>query len=146
VSLLQSKPVDALAAEVLAVKTVIGQVLGRVHQLDPVLAEAIEGGIEDAQEVIRATVNYRASLFQRDVIFSQSMFNHVVSFDQVSFQSNVYFRDSLFRGKTSFSGSIFEQPPTFDSVKMPGANFNGADLRGADLSNIIFDKSTKFPK
>ena len=46
---------DALAAEVLAIKTVIGRVLGRVHQLDPVLAEAIEGGIEDAQEVIRAT-------------------------------------------------------------------------------------------
>ena len=46
--------VNALAAEVLAIKTVIGQVLGRVHQLDPVLAEAIEGGIEDAQEVIRA--------------------------------------------------------------------------------------------
>jgi hypothetical protein len=45
---------EALAAEVLAIKTVIGQVLGRVHQLDPVLAEAIEGGIEDAQEVIRA--------------------------------------------------------------------------------------------
>ena len=47
--------VNALAAEVLAIKTVIGQVLGRVHQLDPVLAAAIEGGIEDAQEVIRAT-------------------------------------------------------------------------------------------
>jgi hypothetical protein len=45
---------DALAAEVLAIKTVIGQVLGRVHQLDPVLAEAIEGGLDDAQEVIRA--------------------------------------------------------------------------------------------
>ena len=46
--------VNALAAEVLAIKTVIGQVLGRMHQLDPVLAEAIEGGIEDAQEVVRA--------------------------------------------------------------------------------------------
>jgi hypothetical protein len=27
---------------------------GRVHQLDPILAEAIEGGIEDAQNAIRA--------------------------------------------------------------------------------------------
>jgi hypothetical protein len=46
---------DTLASEVLAIKTVIGQVLGRVHQLDPVLAEAIEGGIEDAQKAISAT-------------------------------------------------------------------------------------------
>jgi hypothetical protein len=45
---------DTLASEVLAIKTVIGQVLGRVHQLDPVLAEAIEGGIEDAQKAISA--------------------------------------------------------------------------------------------
>jgi hypothetical protein len=44
---------DTLAPEVLAIKTVIGQVLGRVHQLDPVLSEAIEGGIEDAQSAIR---------------------------------------------------------------------------------------------
>jgi hypothetical protein len=46
--------VEIIAAEVLAVKTVIGQVLGRVHQLDPVLAEAIEGGLEDAAREIRA--------------------------------------------------------------------------------------------
>jgi hypothetical protein len=39
---------EDLAADVLAVKTVIGQVLGRVHQLDPILADAIEGGFEDA--------------------------------------------------------------------------------------------------
>jgi hypothetical protein len=45
---------NTLASEVLAIKTVIGQVLGRVHQLDPILAEAIEGGIEDAQNAIRA--------------------------------------------------------------------------------------------
>jgi hypothetical protein len=43
----------ALAAEVLAVKTLIGQVLGRVHQLDPILAEAIQGGFEDAGNKIR---------------------------------------------------------------------------------------------
>jgi hypothetical protein len=46
---------EALAAEVFAVKAVVGQVLGRIHQLDPVLAEAIEGGLEDAKEVICAT-------------------------------------------------------------------------------------------
>jgi hypothetical protein len=40
-------------AECLAVKTVIGQVLARVHQLDPVLADAIEGGIQDAAVQIR---------------------------------------------------------------------------------------------
>jgi hypothetical protein len=44
---------ETLAAEVLAVKTVIGQVLGRVHQLDPVLAEAIQGGFEDAANEVR---------------------------------------------------------------------------------------------
>jgi hypothetical protein len=36
------------------VKAVIGQVLGRVHQLDPILAEAIEGGLVDAASEIRA--------------------------------------------------------------------------------------------
>ena len=45
---------EALAADVLAVKTVFGQVLGRIHELDPVLAEAIEGGLEDAASEIRA--------------------------------------------------------------------------------------------
>jgi hypothetical protein len=45
---------EALAADVLAVKTVFGQVLGRIHELDPVLAEAIEGGFEDAASEIRA--------------------------------------------------------------------------------------------
>src|SRR3979409_1853172 len=44
-----------LAAEMLAVKTVIVHVLGRINQLDPVLAEAIQGGFEDAKEKIRKT-------------------------------------------------------------------------------------------
>jgi hypothetical protein len=39
-----------LAAEMLAVKTVIVHVLGRINQLDPVLAEAIQGGFEDAKK------------------------------------------------------------------------------------------------
>ena len=45
---------EALAADVLAVKAVIGQVLGRIHELDPVLADAIDGGFEDAASEIRA--------------------------------------------------------------------------------------------
>jgi hypothetical protein len=45
---------EALAADVLAVKVVIGQVPGRIHELDPVLAEAIEGGFADAANEIRA--------------------------------------------------------------------------------------------
>jgi hypothetical protein len=44
-----------LAAEMLAVKTVIAHVLGRIDQLDPVLAEAIQGGFEDAANQIRKT-------------------------------------------------------------------------------------------
>ena len=46
--------VDALTADVVAIKAVIGHVLGRIHQLDPILAEAIEGGFEDAASEIRA--------------------------------------------------------------------------------------------
>jgi hypothetical protein len=46
--------VDALTADVVAIKAVIGHVLGRIHQLDPILAEAIEGGFEDAAGEIRA--------------------------------------------------------------------------------------------
>ena len=45
---------EALTADIVAIKTVIAQVLGRIHQLDPILAEAIEGGFEDAQSEIRA--------------------------------------------------------------------------------------------
>jgi hypothetical protein len=39
---------------VFALKTVIAQVLGRIHQLDPILPEAIQGGFEDAASVMRA--------------------------------------------------------------------------------------------
>ena len=46
--------VETVAADVFAVKAVIAQVLGRIHQLDPILAEAIEGGFEDAASVMRA--------------------------------------------------------------------------------------------
>jgi hypothetical protein len=45
---------ETVAADVFALKTVIAQVLGRIHQLDPILAEAIEGGFEDAASVMRA--------------------------------------------------------------------------------------------
>jgi hypothetical protein len=44
-----------LAAEVLAVRMVMAQVLGRIYQLDPILAEAIQGGFEDAVDQIRKT-------------------------------------------------------------------------------------------
>lgn len=91
-------------------------------------------------------VNYRRSLFQEAVVFTQSTFHHRVNFVQVAFGSDVDFIESRFEGRTSFSGSVFLQPPMFDGVQMRGANFTGADLRGADLSNIVFDKSTKFPK
>jgi hypothetical protein len=43
-----------MALELLAIKAVIAQVLGRIHQLDPVLAEAIEGGFEDAISEVRS--------------------------------------------------------------------------------------------
>jgi hypothetical protein len=45
---------ETVAADVFAVKAVIAQVFGRIHQLDPILAEAIEGGFEDATSVMRA--------------------------------------------------------------------------------------------
>jgi hypothetical protein len=45
----------ALAAEMLAVKTVMAHVLGRIDQLDPVLAEAVRAGFEDAANQIRKT-------------------------------------------------------------------------------------------
>jgi hypothetical protein len=45
---------EALTADIVAIKTVIAQVLGRIHQLDPILAEAIEGGFEGAASEIRA--------------------------------------------------------------------------------------------
>ena len=44
---------QSLAADVLAIRAVVGQVLGRVHQLDPILAEAIQAGFEDAVAQIR---------------------------------------------------------------------------------------------
>ena len=44
-----------LAAEMLAVKTVMAHVLGRIDQLDPVLAEAVRAGFEDAANQIRKT-------------------------------------------------------------------------------------------
>ena len=37
----------------LAVKAVMVHVLGRINQLDPVLAEAIQSGFEDANDKIR---------------------------------------------------------------------------------------------
>jgi hypothetical protein len=40
----------------LAVKTVMVHVLGRISQLDPVMAEAIQGGFEDAENAIRKTM------------------------------------------------------------------------------------------
>jgi hypothetical protein len=43
-----------MAPELLAIKAVIAQVLNRIHQLDPILAEAIEGGFEDAISEVRA--------------------------------------------------------------------------------------------
>jgi hypothetical protein len=41
-----------LAADVLAVRMVVAHVLGRIYQLDPILAEAIQGGFEDAVDQI----------------------------------------------------------------------------------------------
>jgi hypothetical protein len=48
----ESPPPTAL--ELLAIKAVIAQVLGRIHRLDPILAEAIECGFEDAISEVRA--------------------------------------------------------------------------------------------
>jgi hypothetical protein len=45
---------EAIAAVVFAVKVVIAQVLGRIRQLDPILAGAIDGGFEDAASAMRA--------------------------------------------------------------------------------------------
>jgi hypothetical protein len=53
-----------LAADVLAVRMVLAHVLGRIYQLDPILAEAIQGGFEDAEGIIQkavATSHKRAS-------------------------------------------------------------------------------------
>jgi hypothetical protein len=44
-----------LAADVLAVRMVMAHVLGRICHLDPILAEAIHGGIEDAVDQIQKT-------------------------------------------------------------------------------------------
>jgi HEAT repeat protein len=44
-----------LAADVLAVRMVMAHVLGRICQLDPILAEAIQSGFEDAVDQIRKT-------------------------------------------------------------------------------------------
>jgi HEAT repeat protein len=44
-----------LAADVLAVRMVVAHVLGRIYQLDPILAEAIQGGFEDAVDQVRKT-------------------------------------------------------------------------------------------
>ena len=44
---------EALTADIAAIKAVIAQVLGRIHELDPILGEAIEGGFEDAASEIR---------------------------------------------------------------------------------------------
>jgi hypothetical protein len=51
---LESEP-RTLAADVLAVRTVLAHVLGRIYQLDPILAEAIQNGFEDAVDEIRKT-------------------------------------------------------------------------------------------
>ena len=44
-----------LAADMLAVRMVLAHVLGRIYQLDPILAEAIQDGFEDAVNKIRKT-------------------------------------------------------------------------------------------
>jgi hypothetical protein len=44
-----------IAGDVLAVRMVMAHVLGRICQLDPILAEAIHGGFEDAVDQIRKT-------------------------------------------------------------------------------------------
>jgi hypothetical protein len=44
-----------LAADVLAVRMVMAHVLGRIFKLDPILAEGIQGGFEDALAEIRKT-------------------------------------------------------------------------------------------
>jgi hypothetical protein len=44
-----------LAADMLAVRMVLAHVLGRICGLDPILAEAIQGGFQDAVDKIRKT-------------------------------------------------------------------------------------------
>src|SRR5262249_11951350 len=44
---------EALTADIAAIQAVIAQVLGRIHELDPILGEAIEGGFKDAASEIR---------------------------------------------------------------------------------------------
>jgi hypothetical protein len=44
-----------LAADMLAVRMVLAHVLGRIYQLDPILAEAVQDGFEDAVDKIRKT-------------------------------------------------------------------------------------------
>jgi hypothetical protein len=46
-----------LEAEVLAIKTVIAKVLARINGLDPMLADAIRGGLGDASDKIRKIVS-----------------------------------------------------------------------------------------
>jgi hypothetical protein len=44
-----------LAANMLAARMVLGHVLGRIYHLDPILAEAIQDGFEDAVDKIKKT-------------------------------------------------------------------------------------------
>jgi len=46
-----------LGAEVLAVKTVMANILARIARLDPMLADAIRGGFGDASDKIRKMVS-----------------------------------------------------------------------------------------
>ena len=111
----------------------------RLHEVEK-SSSSFQDSIQSLQ------VNYDQSLFNQGASFRRVSFRGPVSFSEVAFDSRVDFRGSRFSGPASFADTMFQDPPDFRSSQMKGAHLGGADLTGADLSEIIFDRSTRFPK
>lgn len=103
------------------------------------------GTLDKSAGVIQRA-SFAQALFRDDAIFRQSKFERTVDFSESLFTADVSFRASLFEAPTSFQNAVFRGRVMFAGADLRSASFDGADLRGVDLSRARVDQNTKLPR
>jgi predicted RNase H-like nuclease (RuvC/YqgF family) len=90
--------------------------------------------------------NFRQEKIAYKFDFYEANFEERVSFHDTQFNQGATFEDANFLGDVTFLKAYFKRKLVFDEVDLRRATFNKADFSGVDLSTIIYDEHTTFPK
>jgi len=100
----------------------------------------------DSSPSILTDVWFRQERIHDALDFYEANFEQEVSFHDAEFERDVTFESATFLGNVTFAKATFRVEATFDEVDLRNATFTKADFRGVDLSKVIYDEGTVFPK